>query len=309
MNDHQYTTAMKALTIFLFVIISTFMNELLAQEQISVQPSQMTLNTGNAPAYKVFIPQALQPKVMKEWGKLLISETGRKERQKPVMSKADYAIDSIFIKKIAEEPLNVNSTFMQKENGVEMVSAFKLKGQYIDSANSVLKERTENFIKNFAVEQYREAVKEELENEQSKLERLNEQLDQLVKENTRYKKDISSYNNDTLDLKQDIVLQNNLKEVKDKEILQQEINLSRAKNDPVNYKEQKKKLSTMKHERKQMSNKIEKNERQIVSIVSDIESSRRKIVLNDQEQEKQRQAIESQMTFIEQVKEKLSKIK
>lgn len=247
---------MKKFTFIFPVLLFAFAAK--AQEQVVVQTKMMTTQNGNVPAYQVIIPQALQPKVLKEWSRMIVNETGRKERKKPVITKSEYSIDSVFIKQITEEPLNVNTTFMQKANGVEMLAAISLNGQYIDTANPVFNERVSNYIRNFAIEQYQEAVKEELDQEQHNLELLNEKLDQLVKENTKYKKNIASYNNDTIDLKQDIILQNKLKEGKNQEIYQQEINVSRAKSDPVKFKEQKKKLDGMKQERKQISNKIKK---------------------------------------------------
>ncbi len=285
------------------------MNTVFAQEQIIIQPTQMTTQSGSIPAYTVFIPQTTQSKVIKDWGRMVISETGRKGRKKPDVTKAEYAIDSVFIKHIAEEPLNLRSSFMQKSNGVEIETAFNHNGQYIDSTNNLLDERASLYMRNFAITQYHEAVNVELKSEERKLEKLNEQLDQLVKENTRYKKNISSYNNDTLDLKQEIIMQIRLKEGKNEEILQQEVNVSRAKSDPVKFKEQKKRLSEFKREKKQISNKIKRNDREIVSIVSNIEKSRRLIGMNDQEQEKQKSDIENQMALIEQIRQKLENIK
>ncbi len=300
---------MKTLSFILSVIAIALAYTTNAQEQITVKQSQITVPSGNVAAYSVIIPQAMQPVVLKDWSRLVINETGRKSRKKPVMTKSEYSIDSVFIKQIAEEPLNITSSFMQKENGVEMLAAFNYKGLYLDSSNQVMNERASNYIRNFALGQYRDAVKFELENEKEKLEAMNEKLAQLVKENTKYKKNIASYTNDTIDLKQEIILQNKLKESKNQEIYQQEMNVSRAKGDPVNLKEQKKKLNAMKQDRKQISNKIKKNDKQIVSKVSDIENSKRQITLNEQEQERQKQAIESQMKVVEQVKEKLDRIK
>ncbi len=286
-----------------------FISDAIAQQPIVVQHSQLNSSSGTVPAYKVIIWQTLQPQIIKTWSRELVSETGRKERKKPVMTNSEYSIDSIFIKQIAEEPFNVASSFMQKEDGVEMIAAFKYKDQYIDSSNLTLNERVSNYLKNFGIEQYREAVKEEVESEENKLEILNEKLAQLVKENTKYKKNISAFMNDTIDLRQDIMMQNKLKEVRNQEILQQELNVARAKNDPVKYKEQKKKLATMNQDKKQISNRIKKDDKEIVAIVSDIESTKRQVALNEQAQEKQNAAIENQMSIIEKVKEKLNNIR
>ncbi len=299
---------MKTSVTILVIIATLFLNIALAQDQITVQQTQMTTESGIVPAYRVLIPQTIQSKVIKDWGRMVISETGRKVRKKPAITKAEYSIDSVFIKQIAEEPFNLHSSFMQKKNGVEMETAFNHKGEYIDSTNMLLNERASLYMRNFAIAQYREAVIDEIKSEERKLADLNEQLDQLVKENTRYKKNISSYNNDTVDLKQENIMQAKLKEGKNQEIMQQEINVSRAKSDPVKYKEQKKKLSEYKQEKKQISNRIKRNDRQIVSIVSDIEKSRRLITMNDQEQEKHKEAIESQMALIEQIRQKLENI-
>lgn len=280
-----------------------------AQEVVRVEQSVLNLTEGTIPAFKVKIYQANMEDVIKKWGKLVVSETDKKSRKKPVVSKNDYAIDSVRLTQITDKPLNVKSIFIQNDWGVEMVTAIKLDGSFLDSTNQLVYQRASRFIRDFALSEYYEAVEVELSDEERELKALEDGLDQLTHENMGLRKDISSYQQDTVDAKEEIAIQKANREMKNKQILEQESIISRVRGDKLLVKEQKQILQELKRDRQKISNRISREERSIITANSRINKAIRAISMNEQEQEKQQELIRMQMEHIDSVRLKLGAIK
>jgi|GEM_PF-2203465 len=280
-----------------------------AQEVVRVEQSVLNLTEGTIPAFKVKIYQANMEDVIKKWGKLVVSETDKKSRKKPVVSKNDYAIDSVRLTQITDKPLNVKSIFIQNDWGVEMVTALKLDGSFLDSTNQLVYQRASRFIRDFALSEYYEAVEVELSDEERELKALEDGLDQLTRENMGLRKDISSYQQDTVDAKEEIAIQKANREMKNKQILEQESIISRVRGDKLLVKEQKQILQELKRDRQKISNRISREERSIITANSKINKAIRAISMNEQEQEKQQELIRMQMEHIDSVRLKLGAIK
>lgn len=133
-----------------------------AQEIVKVEQTIINHAEGNIPAIKVNIYQANKEDVIKDWGRQVISETDKKSRKKPIITKNDYAIDSIKLSQISDNPINLISIFMQHDWGVEMMTALKLNGKYLDSTYKLEYQRASRFIKDFASSKYHDAVEVEL---------------------------------------------------------------------------------------------------------------------------------------------------
>lgn len=280
-----------------------------AQEVVRVEQSVLNLTEGTIPAFKVKIYQANMEDVIKKWGKLLVSETDKKSRKKPVVSKNDYAIDSVRLTQITDKPLNVKSIFIQNDWGVEMVTAIKLDDSFLDSTNQLVYQRASRFIRDFALSEYYEAVEVELSDEERELKALEDGLDQLTRENMNLRKDISSYEQDTVDAKEEITIQKANREAKNKQIMEQESIISRVRGDKLLVKEQKQILQELKRDRQKISNRISREERNIITANSNINKAKRAISMNEQEQEKQQELIRMQMEHIDSVRLKLEAIK
>ncbi len=280
-----------------------------AQEIVRVEQTIINQAEGSIPGFKVNIYQANKEDVIKDWGRLVLSETDKKNRKKPVISKNDYAIDSISLSQISDMPINLLSIFIQHDWGVEMMTALKLNGNYLDSTRKLEYQRASRFIKDFASSKYHDAVEEELSDEERELKALENRLDQLMKENTGLRKDISSYEQDIVDANEEIAIQKANREAKNTQIMEQESIVSRVRGDKLLVKEQKKILNDLKRDRQKISNRIAKEERNIITANSNISKADRAIVLNEQDQVKQNELIRLQMEHIDNVRLKLEAIK
>ena len=280
-----------------------------AQEIVRVEQTIINQAEGSIPGFKVNIYQANKEDVIKDWGRLVLSETDKKNRKKPVISKNDYAIDSISLSQISDMPINLLSIFIQHDWGVEMMTALKLNGNYLDSTRKLEYQRASRFIKDFASSKYHDAVEEELSDEERELKALENRLDQLMKENTGLRKDISSYEQDIVDANEEIAIQKANREAKNTQIMEQESIVSRVRGDKLLVKEQKKILNDLKRDRQKISTRIAKEERNIITANSNISKADRAIVLNEQDQVKQNELIRLQMEHIDNVRLKLEAIK
>ncbi len=280
-----------------------------AQEIVKVEQTTINHAEENIPAIKVNIYQANKEDVIKDWGRQVISETDKKSRKKPIITKNDLAIDSIKLSQISDNPINLISIFMQHDWGVEMMTALKLNGNYLDSTYKLEYQRASRFIKDFASSKYHDAVEVELSDEERELKALENRLDQLMKENTGLRKDISSYEQDIVDANEEIAIQKANREAKNAQIMEQESIVTRVRGDKLLVKEQKKILNDLKRDRQKISNRISKEERNIITANSNISKADRAIVLNEQEQVKQNELIRLQMEQIDNVRLKLEAIK
>lgn len=300
---------MKTIITLALLIPFSLIGVLKAQEIVKVEQSVINQAEGSIPALKVKIFQANMEDVIKEWGKLVISETDKKSRKKPVVSKNDYAIDSVNLTQITDKPLKVISLFIQNDWGVEMITALKSEGSYLDSTNQLVYQRASRFIRDFALSEYHEAVEVELSDEERELKALENRLDQLIKDNTGLRKDISSYEQDIVDANEEIAIQKANRETKNNQIMEQESIISRVRGDKLMVKEQKQILNELKRDRQKISNKISREEKSIITANSKINKAVRAVSINEQEQEKQQELIRLQMEYIDTVRLKLGAIK
>lgn len=300
---------MKTIITLALLIPFSLIGVLKAQEIVKVEQSVINQAEGSIPALKVKIFQANMEDVIKEWGKLVIRETDKKSRKKPVVSKNDYAIDSVNLTQITDKPLKVISLFIQNDWGVEMITALKSEGSYLDSTNQLVYQRASRFIRDFALSEYHEAVEVELSDEERELKALENRLDQLIKDNTGLRKDISSYEQDIVDANEEIAIQKANRETKNNQIMEQESIISRVRGDKLMVKEQKQILNELKRDRQKISNKISREEKSIITANSNINKAVRAVSINEQEQEKQQELIRLQMEYIDTVRLKLGAIK
>lgn len=108
---------------------------------------------------------------------------------------------------------------------------------------------------------------------------------------------------------EEITIQKANKETKNNQIMGQESIIARVRGDKLMVKEQKQILNELKRDRQKISNRISKEERNIITANSNINKANRAISLNEREQEKQNELIRLQMEYIYSVRLKPDAIK
>ena len=198
-------------TIFtsLFILAAIILQ---AQVTIEVKVESRPSSHGVQPAFEVLVPQATDKEAMDLWKKTLLPGGLFKKEPKMLKIKDEWAVNNIVINEISPLPVNifaqVNSftgsiyfrAFFQAENGF-----LGTQGSPEESVNAA-----SQYVRKFAVELYRDAVGNELKQEEKKLKNLENDLSRLQRQNKSYNNKISDAQKDEHDLKREAQLNEDL---------------------------------------------------------------------------------------------------
>jgi DNA repair exonuclease SbcCD ATPase subunit len=264
---------------FAFFILFTGIASM-AQEKIEVTNTQALMSKGPQTCYVVTVPQADLDIIQKNWIKKL--QEGVKNKVKTVNQ--ELVLGQVVKSEISTDTMNIYSLIIQREeNRVIMNVFFEIGGVFFgpkEDKKDLVSDKTDNNIKNylraFAVDQYKLAVSNELEGEQKKLETMEDDLKKLEKNEESMTKDISSLENEidktereikdievNIDLKNKEILANNTSmltitgEADKKAAQEKQKGLEKEKN------KLEKSRSNAKDDISSYKSKIEKNEKNI----------------------------------------------
>ena len=165
--------------IALFVCV-LLVGNLFSQEEITVQLKEKKFYDSEAIAFIVEIPQAEYKSVLKAWTKYLKNNL----KEKVIVENGEVSILKKFLPKIANDSIDIHSYVKEYAGHIVLAASFKLKGQYISKQSTEeVFYPTKNYVRNFAIEQYKKAVKKELKEEQKKYDKFDYDLKLLLKAN------------------------------------------------------------------------------------------------------------------------------
>ncbi len=275
---------MTRLITFLFILSLT---EAFAQQPLEVKVEQRPSSQGVQAAFEVAVPQATADDAVKLWEKTLTGGGILKKSPKMENVKDEWIIRDIIIGDISPEPLNsftqVSSfpghiyvrIFLQKEN--EFLGAEGSSPQVTDAAS--------RFIRNYAVELYKQAVEKELKEEEKKLTSLENDYDKMTRQNKSFNKKIDKAEKEESSLRSDL---------KDEKKLLKDTRKSDSPGD-LNEEELEKSIKDVNKDIKKAEKAQSKFEK--------------KIDKNEEEQEELEEEIEIQRVKVNEVKEKLKNIR
>jgi len=263
-----------------------------AQVPIVVKIEQRPSSLGVQPAFEVMVPQATASEAIDLWKETILPKGLFKKNPKMEKVKDEWLVSSVLISDITSSPLNVitqvNSftgniyirIFLQTENG--FLGPVGSSPEAVDAAT--------RYIRNYAVDLYRQAVTKELRAEEKELKELQNSLIRLQRNNRNYNDKISDAQKDEKDLKNE-ALQN-------EELLRSQQNMITLGNTGTNG-----------------GNPTEQLEKQVKETRKDMERNQkdqykfsRKVSKNEREQRDKISAIERQKMKVEEVRKKLSSI-
>jgi len=261
-----------------------------AQVLIVVKIEQRPSSLGVQPAFEVMVPQATASEAIDLWKETILPKGLFKKNPKMEKVKDEWLVSSVLISDITSSPLNVitqvNSftgniyirIFLQTENG--FLGPVGSSPEAVDAAT--------RYIRNYAVDLYRQAVTKELRAEEKELKELQNSLIRLQRNNRNYNDKISDAQKDEKDLKNE-ALQN-------EELLRSQQNMITLGNTGTNG-----------------GNPTEQLEKQVKETRKDMERNQkdqykfsRKVSKNEREQRDKISAIERQKMKVEEVRKKLS---
>lgn len=300
------------ITFWIMALLSLFPVYGFAQTKIEVTNEHATISKGNQPVYVVKIPEANIESVKKDWMKLIRQNT----KSKVIESGAEISIQGTIIKEIYNQPINLYSAVISQDSAIKLVSAFEIDSVFFELKEDNKTLQMENthhaikeFLKRFAIDQYKLAVQDQMDNEEKKLSNLNKELNDLNKqvENDREK---VKENEQNIKNSQDAIAGYE----KDNERKIEEINSKKEanaaiKNDPELQKIAKSQLKDLEKEKSSIENNLEKEQKNIVNYQANIDDLNREIESNLKLIEEKKTEISNQQAIVKAVTTKLNGIK
>jgi hypothetical protein len=180
-----------------------------AQINIEVKVESRPSSLGIQPAFEVMVPQATANDAIDLWKKTILPGGLFKKQPKMDKVKDEWIVNSVLISDITAMPLNVFTQVNSFTGNIFVRIFFQTEGGFLGSSgssNETVAAATK-FVRNYAVELYREAVGKELKQEEKKLTDLENDLSKLERQNKSVNNKISDAQKDEKDLKNE-VLQN-----------------------------------------------------------------------------------------------------
>jgi hypothetical protein len=151
-----------------------------AQKNIIVDEAPRAMSKDTQFSYSVEIPQAKVKQVEKDW----LKYTSAKSKGKATVLNGEHLQTEAFNKNISANPFNVYSKLFETIDGVNLtVWITDINAAFISKTpNSIEDLAVQKYVRDFAVSQYQQAVREELNTEKDKLKKLEKELVGLIKD-------------------------------------------------------------------------------------------------------------------------------
>jgi chromosome segregation ATPase len=296
---------MKSLCTLAFLILA-ISSGIKAQMPVSVTEDSLKFGKTTLPGISVTIPEVNYENTLKAWIKNL--ESGSKS--KVVTENNEMSIFGAKIKEISSNPVNVYSKMIKLDSTLKLTASFELKkDQYVDRTGTAAEfPKAEDYLKQFAKNQYIDVVKTQVDSEDKKLRDIEKELSSLEKEKNRMQKSISSNNTTIANEKENITVQNNELTTVTAAIVEHNRQLDTMSTGPA--KEEKiKYLKDLDKRKKKAQNSIESSENKINKTKNDTDKTNAEIPKNEKMQEQVNERIQNQQGVLQKFTDKLKKIK
>lgn len=161
-----------------------------AQKELVITESEAPMSVGVKSAYIVVIPQAKLKDVTESFKKYI--KTGSKA--KVIDSKTEISIIGAVNSNISALPINVFGKLTETVDGINTTFWVSEGEIFISSANSPTKsEAVKKYVRDFAVQEYRNAVQNELKAEQDKAKDAQKLLDGYIKDQKKAESNITDH--------------------------------------------------------------------------------------------------------------------
>lgn len=278
-----------------------------SQQQVVVEEVIKEMSKGTQTGFEVVIPEVTFKSVQNNLNRYL-----RKESK----SRAEEANGEIFIlgavnKNIHPSPFNIYVKHLEVNDGVRL-TAFFTPDDTVYFSNALDNEKAiaiKKYLRDFALQEYRSVVKDELEVQKRRLTALENELESMVKAKQRSEKNINEAKRDIESNNRSLVDFSKLDTIKSEEILRQKDVVSRLQG--TGGEEEKlaaKKLKSLENEKRKLEREREKTARDTDNQNIRIENEKRSIEKNLDDQESKKKEIEKQKEKVKSVEGKLGNI-
>lgn len=255
----------------LFVIFLCFISNMaVSQENIEVKVEKATMSQGMQTAYVVKIPMAVLKDVQNSWIKRLQENI----KTKVLNVNDEFVLSNVVIGEITLDTISIYSLFIEKEDGVVLNVFVRIDSIFFspkEDKTQLAAEKTDsgikNYVRRFAVDQYRLYAEKALEAEQKILKGLQDEYDKLGKANDNLKKDISSLENSIEKTEREITTLDQEIDLKNKESLTHKTGMQ-----ALVLEDEKKAAQARDKELEKEKSKLEKDRAGLKNDISDMKS-------------------------------------
>jgi hypothetical protein len=276
---------------------------------VTIEQAQMS--KGTQTCYNVNIPQAELKTVEQNWVKKL----GENNKAKVQTVGTELVMTGALKTELWPDSLNIYSLLIQRDSSINLYFFMEIDSVFFTPSkeeSNLVSDKTDNhirnYLRNFAIDQYRLSVTEELETQQKVLKSLQNDLQKLEKNEQNLKKDNASLENKIEKKEREIISLE-----KDVELKNGEIQALLSSSAQITDKEEKKAFDAKHKELEKDRDKMEKDR---TSAKDDISAYELKIENNDKDieisladQESKKEEISKQEEIISQIEIKLNNIK
>jgi len=296
---------MKTVSLLLLLFILSFRVST-AQKPVTVLEDSLKVAKSYIPGLSVMIPEADYEVVLKDWIKVLQSNT----KSKATNQNGEVSIFGARTKDVKEEPFNVYSRLLNHDSLVYLLAAFELtKDNYIERESTPdAFTRAKKFMKEFAVDEYTDIAKDQMDAEDKKLKEMEKELSSLENDLERLQKSIESNKKDIISEKENITVQKNESDLVSSNLNEQK-NLLSGMEDGAAKKEKAAFIKELEKRKKKAQNSIDSSEKRIKEAETEIENATALIPENELNQDKAREKVTSQEIIYQKFVEKYKKIK
>lgn len=164
---------------------------LAAQEDIEVQITKMAIDSSMQPAFVVEIPQAKSNDALKMWEDRLVPKgmfsAFKKLPRMEKEGKDKWYINDVVVSEICPDTLSVFTRITSLKDRISFATLFKTPNGFIGNDNGAneLNNRASAYLRSHAVEVYKDAVQNELDDLEKELQKMEKDYDGYDKDNRK----------------------------------------------------------------------------------------------------------------------------
>lgn len=291
--------------LLLFFLISNIGK---AQDTLKVEEMSRSFSLGARNAFVIEIPQPDYKKALSNWKNYLKKQSKRTLTEK----NGEVALAKGPLMPVSGDSISIFSTLNAGETKLKLSVFFMMEdSSFLSSAtNSEKSEAAIKFVRTFGVSEYKNAVNNELLEEQDKLKTLEKKVTALEEENEDLRKEIKD-NERAISRKQDEIKSNEQEqELKSSSILDQKKRLNSFVGSEDQRKNEEKILKQLNKEKSKLQDNKDSMLKKIDDLESDNRANEKKIALNNDEKiPEAKQLVTQQKSVVTNVETKLNNIK
>lgn len=272
---------------------------------VTVESQAVQTSNGVKDGFRILIPEVDLEKIKKDWFKTL-----KKASDSDVVESGNsYVARAATVKKISDEPLDIEIDFIPEKDGIVLHAVMEKDSAIVtQESHPKIHASMKSYLQRYGVDTYKEKVKGDIKLEDKALKDLKKEQDNLIKKNEKEHKKISD-NQILVDAAEDNL---KLNDIDRKKVLQKiedkRANVSKASGKDA-VKIAKQEVKSAEKEKGSLDKQRKKLYRDIVEYKSNIEKSNQFIDLNLQMQKDQAVKIYKQELKINALNDKFSQIK